>query len=372
VHFLVLGYDPTMANSRDQQKLLNAIESHKKGVISSFTLNRAIQDYQAATQQKNLQNFHREGGVGKYGLKASASRAIARATKGMGKIGAVLQGIFTGKESGFQASQIAAAAELIREYQSNQAAEKLPELAQRAVDALEGNGWSLSDAHASMKAEAGSRQRSIETPPDSESDYQSGHRIGRRNNSDEEPRMSKKILKPNSSNVHSFQYDYLTSTLYVSYLAPDINKKAVTNYISAGGLPAIAGDLGKTVGGKDRSASPYTYAYFDVPIKVYKAMVKAASAGGTVWDNLRVRGAGNIHESNYRYTLVSGAVVAGAQGDPAIYVPRKATSKGFTSRSVAQPGQGRRQYVSSTLPQDHRGHGRSMTRGRSSRPNRGK
>ncbi len=88
--------------------------------------------------------------------------------------------------------------------------------------------------------------------------------------------------------------------------------------------------LGQTAGGKRSSAPGSTYAYFDVPTTKFEEFQRASdsSAGGAVWDYLRVRG--SMWEHQHRYRLVQTA------GD---YVPRKATKGGFKTRQLAQAGQ---------------------------------
>ena len=58
------------------------------------------------------------------------------------------------------------------------------------------------------------------------------------------------------------------------------------------------------------------YEYFDVPVMVFRAMVRAASKGRFVWDKIRIRGTASGHR--YRYDL------ADVVND---YVPRQAGLK---------------------------------------------
>jgi hypothetical protein len=91
-----------------------------------------------------------------------------------------------------------------------------------------------------------------------------------------------------------------------------------------------------------------TYAYFDVPWRRFKSFEAAAtnqSAGGAVWEYLRVRGSKWDHRFPYR--LVGGVEVP--QGG--IYVPRKATRLGLRTRTLPTPGTGRRGFVRSSLPE---------------------
>lgn len=93
--------------------------------------------------------------------------------------------------------------------------------------------------------------------------------------------------------------------------------------------------------GEQRSGAGPTYAYYDVPVRKANqfAQMAASSAGGAVWDYLRVRGTVWGHQHQYRLIHVSGE-----------YVPRKATRKGFKTRNVPALGTGRRSFRRSTLP----------------------
>lgn len=81
-----------------------------------------------------------------------------------------------------------------------------------------------------------------------------------------------------------------------------------------------------------------TYAYFDVPRAKYNAFNNLAetTAGGAVWDYLRVRGTDWGHQ--HRYKLVQ------TQGD---YVPRKATQGGLRGRTMVRRVGGREQILMS-------------------------
>ena len=163
--------------------------------------------------------------------------------------------------------------------------------------------------------------------------------------------MANMRLTPNSSNVYGYFYEYESRTrgiLYVTFLGDD--------------------------GNGERSGPGQTYAYYDVPVRKYQEFSRASaeSAGGAVWDYLRVRGTVWRHQHNYR--LIQ------SHGD---YVPRKATRLGFKTRSVARMGgegpfrQGeftpvgeraraiRRSYTRSTLPE------RTFLNPPGSEPNRG-
>jgi hypothetical protein len=127
-------------------------------------------------------------------------------------------------------------------------------------------------------------------------------------------------LTPGSSNVFGYYFEFESRTrgiLYVTFLAVGVGNK--------------------------RSGAGQTYAYYDVPGRKYHQFARASdsSAGGAVWDYLRVRGTIAGHQHNYR--LVQ------SHGD---YVPRKVTPLGYKTRNVTEIGiTGRRSYRRSTLPE---------------------
>lgn len=146
-------------------------------------------------------------------------------------------------------------------------------------------------------------------------------------------RFSPIYQRPASSNVYSFQYDYVDKTLYVAYKAPIINSDpgAVRNVKGV-----VFGTRGKTVISNRHVPRPhlpgFLYAYYGVPPIVFSYLLSAGSAGKGVWDVLRVRG--TIHGTQYPYELVSGSVGPASRGEVAVYVPRKATERGFVGRKV--------------------------------------
>jgi hypothetical protein len=171
----------------------------------------------------------------------------------------------------------------------------------------------------------------------------------------EESPFSAEILTPQSSNVFSFAYDAQTSTLYVTYKAPKINPEAVHTGRGRGGAQLV-GRLGRTVIGKTNDRGPM-YAYFDVPARVYKRMILAHSKGKFVWDELRVRG--TVWGHVYRYRLMQGSVTPGVGG---VYIPRRATQRGFRTRASANVGTGRRGFSESTLAEQFSEFGRGGSR----------
>lgn len=181
----------------------------------------------------------------------------------------------------------------------------------------------------------------------------------------EESPFSAEILTPQSSNVFAFAYDAQTSTLYVTYKAPKINPTAVHTGRGRGGRQ-LFGKLGSTVVGKTNERGPL-YAYFDVPARVYQRMILAHSKGKFVWDELRVRG--TVWDHKYRYRLMHGSVTPGVGG---VYIPRRATQRGFRTRATAVVGTGRRGFSQSTLAEERRDFGRGgSSRGRSRDEGRG-
>lgn len=139
--------------------------------------------------------------------------------------------------------------------------------------------------------------------------------------------VSKEIRTPGSSNVYSFSFEReapRTGILYVTFKAWTPGR------------------------GKSNGPGP-TYAYYDVPVKVYQAFLadSRSSAGQAVWDYLRVRG--TVHDHRYQYRAVAGTLMQGG----GVYVPRKATAKGFKKRSINEVGVGRRASRQSTLPEQN-------------------
>lgn len=145
-----------------------------------------------------------------------------------------------------------------------------------------------------------------------------------------------------SSNVYSFSYTPESRTRGILYVTFRHGKP--THYVS---------QVNKTTGKKYRmGVKPFVrgpmYAYFDVPQAVYTRLKSASSVGETIWDDLRIRG--SVYGHQYRYTLVAGAKTGPAFDD--VYVPRKATQRGFAKRSVRLTG--RRQFVASNLAPERR------------------
>jgi hypothetical protein len=179
---------------------------------------------------------------------------------------------------------------------------------------------------------------------------------------DEQPFFSDEFLAPTSSNVYSFQYfrrpHDRTGILYVTYKAHGLKATGMVAGSGRfrGGRKQLHGIPG-AVHGRSRSNDPGpTYSYFNVPPALFTRMKQAHSKGKFVWDELRVRG--TVWGHKFRYSLVVGQLVDNVPGiKGAQYVPRKATRRGFVTRSVADIGSGRRGFVSSTLPPSTSGGG---------------
>lgn len=172
------------------------------------------------------------------------------------------------------------------------------------------------------------------------------------------------VLTPQSSNVYSFRYERATSTLFVTYKVSerhDSPKRPIERdrSLSGGGRLSHQQVFGGVSGDK-LNAPGATYAYYDVPIRLFVRMKLAVSKGTFVWDELRIRG--SIHGHKFRYSLVGAAHQP--DGD-APYIPRRATAAGFRTRALADKGSGSRGFRTSTLPQKQFPN-RSKVRGRES------
>lgn len=163
-------------------------------------------------------------------------------------------------------------------------------------------------------------------------------------------------LTPQSSNVYSFSFSAESRTrgiLYVTYKASVLNASGVDSSGAPrhkGGSRQMRGKRGSTVTSQRKNEPGPTYAYLDVPAVVYHKMQQAQSKGKFVWDALRIRG--TIYGHQYQYKLVHGQVTI-QDGVSGVYIPRKATRRGFALRSVASVGRGRRSFQSSTLGAQH-------------------
>ena len=353
------------ATRRVAMDLEAGLAAHEQGAINRAALDRRIRKYKEATSQSTVTDWQTSSLNQSRKTPKGSKAMLAAAFGSLGKVQNVFKSLLGTKTAGVSNRDIETAADLINDYAQNQNSPKKME--DKAKQTWKEKGYIVKpdDDEEATRDDRRKRQRRFDSA------YQESRRRATRRGDDDSGRMSKKYTTPGSSNVYSFQYDYSISALYVCYKAPFINPSAVSGYYSAGGIPTVAGTLGKTVLGKTGEAGS-VYAYYDVPIAVFKRLISANSAGEQVWDSLRVRG--TVDGTQYRYSLVAGAIVDGPDGNPAVYVHRRATKQGFRARSVVEPGTGKRRYVGSSLPQDLRGHGRTLrpNRGRPSPPNRGK
>lgn len=130
-------------------------------------------------------------------------------------------------------------------------------------------------------------------------DYGDANRRNRVSNSD--PLITGEMIPVVSSNVHSIGFRL------------DANDSSADLQSSKGTL--IIRFLADGRGGK-KTAPGASYFYYDVPARVFQEFRRAASKGGFVWDNIRVRGTVSGHK--YSYDLAG--IVDG-------YVPRQAGLK---------------------------------------------
>lgn len=158
-----------------------------------------------------------------------------------------------------------------------------------------------------------------------------------------DPDLLPEIQTPESSNVFSFRYDTFGQILYVTYKAPGPVTKRTKNISVCSGKEATVGHRPHIRG----AMYAYGGAKRPVPRHVYDSMVRARSKGKFVWSHLRV--CGTIHGHQYPYRLVQGALVGPNRTE--IYVPRKATARGFRVRTVPMVGTGRRGGIRSTRPE---------------------
>lgn len=146
--------------------------------------------------------------------------------------------------------------------------------------------------------------------------------------------QEREIKTPQSSNVYSFVFEEETDPSGKFY-----QRSGILYVTFRPWYPGM----------KERPNGPGPmYAYYDVPLRRYKAFKANAqygSAGEAVWEYLRVRGSKWDHRFPYR--LVGGVKVPAG----GVYVPRRATQLGLRKRSLVAPGVGRRGFVRSQLPE---------------------
>lgn len=144
------------------------------------------------------------------------------------------------------------------------------------------------------------------------------------------PNRLEMIRSPQSSNVHSYGYMAETATLYVCYLATHFDPSKVKQTKIKGGVHHTSVPKGAR-GGRAARPGP-TYAYDGVPQRVFDRMRAAISKGIFVWDELRVRG--SIWRHQFPYRLVNPGEAFKGGNSKFIYVPRRASKKGFRARTV--------------------------------------
>lgn len=339
-------------------KLTRELEKYKRGQSSEFEIRRLMRQLERQAQMgvDELRGAGRQSG-----LPASARRSLAKAMRQLGPLGKVLAGVFEGSTGTFTDQEVRAATDLVRAFGRralihDPGTPQYREGIDQAIQALEDAGFERP-----QRIDPKQLERKKSTSPKGPTDEESAQAELPPQASFDQPaiQLSKVYRTPQSSNVYSFYYDYSSSTLYVRYKAPKINTKAVKN-VTGNRMKGMQGALGSTVIGKTDKPGPM-YAYYDVPVRVFERLKRAGSKGGAVWDNLRVRGTAWGHQ--FRYSLFSSPEVPGESGQMARYVPRKATRRGFRSRSLLGAG---KKYVKSTLPEVQRG---APDRGR---PDRGK
>lgn len=340
-------------------KLVDELDRIRKGRGSEMRARHLIRELERYEHDHLIREIEQSAHVNRYSMGSRAIELLKKALGKLGPLGRVLGGMLDGNTKSFTDAQLKAARELLRTYGeeilTRPGHQEFDRGIQAAIKALQGVEDHLDEAR--QKAWDEYLQRKKEQEEAAKKPEPERSRV-------EEPhyRISRTHFTPQSSNVFSFMYDYMTSTLYVRYKAPLINTSAVKNVTGKGKMPGMHGKLGSTVIGKSDAPGPL-YAYYDVPTRVYKRLTLAKSAGTAVWDDLRIRG--TVWGHKFRYGLIGSPKVAGQDGQMAHYVPRRATKAGFRTRSLKGGGN---RYVGSTLPEQlNRGE-----RGRPDGPERGR
>jgi len=250
------------------------------------------------------------GGVVKYSGKDEQKQALNRLLDALGPIGNVIKGVVAPNAS-YTRDSFDAAVELVRAFGGEVLVGKGRPGYERGVEAakqlLEEAGYTVVPP-----GERNTTPGNLEDRPHVSSDGEPTGWLA-----DAEQRV-------NSSSVWSYAFQQETEkygTLYVTFLA--------------------------WTPGTGKLHSPgATYAYYDVTLAKYRAFKRDASrsAGEAVWDHLRVRG--SVWEHQVPYEMVGGVKVQ----DQGVYVPRKATEKGYMRRSIQDPYGPRGRWVRSALP----------------------
>lgn len=348
----------SLANGRKRQAAKRAFERSPIGGIAKLVrrysrskrkAERLVKAVSTGDVQRLLKYVGDQGGPERYSQKSEIREAFDQIFSALGPLGQILKAV-TGigdKTTGIDAS-VAAATELIRSV----GGEVLTKPGQPGhARGLEAAKQILEESGLEVRPPGSAGDSSGKPPrqPGDDDAWPAEHSIvllGRGDvgyDADGQRKLIEREIKtPGSSNVYSFVFQReskRTGILYVTF-------------------------LGWTPGSRERSGAGPTYAYYDVPIRIYEAFKRmaASTAGGAVWDYLRVRG--TVYGHQYQYRLTSGTLMQ----DGGQYVPRKATPKGFKRRAVPDFGVGKRKFTRSQLPE------RTFSRGEPNRgtPNRGK
>ena len=149
------------------------------------------------------------------------------------------------------------------------------------------------------------------------------------------------IETPESSNVFSLAYDEDRGICYVTFKAPgkaDFYQHTTNSCngkeYSMGYRPHERGPM-YAVGSASRQ----------FPMHLWEQFKGSESKGRWYWNNVRVCGSRHAHQMPV--TMVSPSMAGGT-----VYVPRKATQRGYRVRTVPSVGTGRRDTMQSTLPEE--------------------
>lgn len=343
-------------NNSDFNRIQKDLDRYRKTGYMTPRLKRYLRALSETRDREYLNEVERRGGSGAAQTTPETEAALDKMLDALGPLGKVIRSVWRNNGAQSSGDQLRAAAEVMKAYGNSESDVSNPAGINQAIDALDQSGLGFES-----REDAGQLledMRAIEARGGVVVDpWNNETPKSQRATTMGETGLSEITHTSNSSNVFSFQYDYTNSTMYVRFKAPELSA-SVKNHRGAGGMLGIRGKAGKTIVGRTNKPGAL-YAYYDVPVRVYKRLVAASSAGKAVWDELRIRG--TVWGHQYRYSLVQGAIVPGESGALATYVPRRATKNGYKQRSVTEVGTGRRNYVGSSI-------NTSPNRGR---PNRG-
>ena len=276
--------------------------------------------------------------VDKYALEEGMQRSLERLWQQLGPLGNILRTLSTGRAMDWETAY-AVAADLVRAFGGEVLTRrKTDDAYQRGLEAaIE----VITDAGFEVQPSA---EPEAPPPPPAVSPLQPKTAPGKTEEDERAEWSDWTVVGDKSSNVWSFRYHFPSSTLEVTYKAPIVQGLRMRRGSSA----TEPGARGAKIVGK-RDAPGAAYWYSDVPVRVYRLLLSASSPGGAVWDHLRVRG--TLYGHQYKYRLASGSLVTTQGGAMGVYVPRRATRRGFRTRALAQRGTGRRGFIRSTLPE---------------------